>query len=531
MIDNSGNLSEDFLESLKGLDQEADAGDILRSALKTIDVKHADARSIQKVLELVRHIEEMESRVGTAKWFVDPYGIETLPKHAKFFEASKDYNEVLFLAANRVGKSVAGAYALSCHLTGLYPSWWNGRVFDTPIQAWAVGKDARAVRDTLQTELLGKPGEWGTGMIPAHCLGKSSALQGVPQAIDFIKIKHVPTGRWSDLGFKNYQQDIGSFMGTTRHVVLGDEEMPLAIYNECNIRTATVDGLMLLTFTPLDGLTPLIVNFCKNADYLVGTKPIIAVDQEDDDLEQTVGRDRSKAVIQAGWDDVPWLSEKVKARLLEDTPEYLRDARSKGTPSVGAGNVYTTPIERILVEPFAIPDSWPRMYGFDVGWNKTAAIWVALDPATDTLYVYDEHYMGKELPSTHAYGVRSRGEWIPGAIDPAANGRGQADGRKLIKEYKDLGLILFEANNEVEAGVLAISQRAAVGKLKIFKTCVNIQKEWMLYGRDKHGKIIKENDHALDALRYVLNNMIRMTSKADNRSTRGVTYSARRYDI
>lgn len=526
----SSDLSQEFLDSLKDMVADTEAEDAIRRTLPVPDTSKQDVRSIQRLLDHVQMIEKMERERGTAKWFVDPYPIESLPKHKVFFDASADYNEILFMAGNRVGKSVSGAFALSCHLTGDYPEWWEGRRFDHPVQAWAVGKDARSVRDTLQKELLGPIGEWGTGMIPAHRLGKAFALQGVPQGIDVVKIKH-KSGGWSELGFKNYQQDIGSFMGTTRHIVLCDEEVPLEIYNECNIRTATVNGLMLLTFTPLDGLTPLVVNFCKNADYLVGAKPIVAVDQDGDEGSQVVGIHRSKAVIQAGWDDVPWLTEDVKARLLEDTPEYMREARSKGLPSMGSGNVFTTPIENVLVDPFAIPDSWPRIYGFDVGWNRTAAVWGALDPATDTLYIYDEHYRGKEEPAVHAYAVLSRGKWIPGVIDPASRGRSQIDGRKLITAYKELGLQLWPANNEVEAGILAMSQRLASSKLRVFKTCINLQKEYMLYRRDKTGRVVKDNDHALDCVRYIINNMNRMSSKSEHSSFKHMTFKPPRYQI
>lgn len=526
----SSDLSADFLKSLEDLDDGDDILLDIRRTLPVVNTTKQDARSIQKLLDQVRAIEKMEKEMGMAKWFVSPFSIDVLPKHKVFFDASANYNEVLFMAGNRVGKSICGAYALSCHVTGDYPDWWEGRRFDHPVDVWAIGKDARAVRDTLQRELLGPPGEWGTGMIPAHRLGKAASLAGVPQGIDTIMIKH-KSGGWSTLGFKNYQQDIGSFMGTTRHVVLCDEEVPLEIYNEANVRTATVDGLMLLTFTPLDGLTPLVVNFCKNADYLVGSKPVVAIDQDGDENEQTVGRHRSKAVIQVGWDDVPWLTEAVKARLLEDTPEYMREARSKGLPAMGSGNVFSTPIEEVLVDTFAIPESWPRMYGFDVGWNRTAAVWGALDPATDTLYIYDEHYRGREEPAVHAFAIMSRGNWIPGVIDPASRGRSQVDGKKLVAEYKNLGLNLWMANNEVEAGILALGQRLSARKIKIFKTCINLQKEYMLYRRDKNGKVVKENDHALDALRYVINNLNRMSSKKDHSGFKNMTFKPPRYNI
>lgn len=528
-------LPEEFKESLHAFDGQEKEEDSIRSSLAPSSVNNKqDARSLLQLLTLVHQLEELNKQGGTSKWFEDPYPIDSLPKHKKFFECGKDYPERLFMGGNRVGKTLVGAYELTCHLTGNYPFWWAGRTFDHPIDAWAIGKDARAVRDTIQRELVGPIGEYGTGMLPAHTLGKFFALQGTPQAIDLIKIKH-KSGGWSTLGFKNYQQDIGSFMGTSRHVVWLDEECPLDIYNECNVRTATVNGIMMVTFTPLEGLTPMVVNFCKRADFLVGAKPIVAVDitgeDGEEDAEFLVGRDTPKAVIQAGWNDAPWLTREMKARLLEDTPIHLRKARSEGLPAMGSGNVYSTPIEDVLVEPFAIPESWPRMYGLDVGWNRTAAVWAALDPTTDTVYLYDEHYRGQEQPPHHAYSIKSRGAWIHGVIDPAARGRGQNDGNQLIKNYKDLGLLLFPAKNDLEAGVQAVSQRLAFGKLKIFKTLVNTQKEYLLYRRDKNGRIKPDNDHALDCVRYIILNINRMISSLENKSMTGVRYVAKRYDI
>lgn len=535
MTDRS-DLSQDFMDSLSQFDGQEVEQHILQSLVTTqAELNKYDAHSIQKLLDLVAQIEAMEREGGTAKWFdpAGPFPISSLPKHKAFFDAGAKYPERLFMAGNRVGKSIAGCYELACHLTGEYPIWWTGQRFDHPVYAWAIGKDARSVRDTAQRELLGPIGEWGTGMIPAHKLGKFFGLQGTPQAIDIIKVKH-KSGGWSELGFKNYQQDIGSFMGTTRHVVWLDEECPLEIYNECNIRCATVNGIMLVTFTPLEGLTPMVVNFCKRADFLVGAKPIVAIDQADDweeEGEYTVGRDTPKAVVQAGWNDAPWLSEEMKARLLEDTPLHLRKARMEGAPAMGDGNVYPISLEEILVKPFSIPEGWPRMYALDVGWNKTAAIWAALDPVTDTLYFYDEHYKGKELPAVHGYAILSRGKWIPGVIDPAAHGRSPNDGQKIIRTYKDMGLILYDAKNEVESGVLNLGQRFAVGKAKVFTTLVNFQKEYMLYRRDKNGKIIKENDHLMDTARYIVNNMVRMSNAGDQKLNQGIKYAPNRYRI
>ncbi|MEG0161105.1 MAG: hypothetical protein RR714_02220 [Aurantimicrobium sp.] len=166
----------------------------------------------------------------------------------------------------------------------------------------------------------------------------------------------------------------------------------------------------------------------------------------------------------------------------------------------------------------------------DVGWNRTAAIWGALDPNTDTVYFYDEHYVGKELPAKHAHDIRSRGDWIPGVIDPASRGRSQGDGAQLMRQYIDLGLEIRAARNDVEAGISLINQRLASGKLKVFSTCQNWLKEYLIYRRDKNGKVVKEDDHAQDAGRYVILNLQIAANKKDQTFT-GVNYSATRYDV
>jgi hypothetical protein len=72
------------------------------------------------------------------------------PKHLEFFEAGAKYRERCFMAANRIGKSTTGAFELTTHLTGLYPDWWDGKRFSTPIRAWAAGKTNETTRDIVQ---------------------------------------------------------------------------------------------------------------------------------------------------------------------------------------------------------------------------------------------------------------------------------------------------------------------------------------------------------------------------------------------
>src|SRR5690606_13063684 len=105
---NTSDLSADFIASLEQLEGR-NAVEEIRNSLPKINANRQDAKTIKRIAELVQQIQEMEQQSGTHKWF-DPngkYPIETLPKHKAFFEAGLIYPERLFMAGNRVGKSIA----------------------------------------------------------------------------------------------------------------------------------------------------------------------------------------------------------------------------------------------------------------------------------------------------------------------------------------------------------------------------------------------------------------------------------------
>lgn len=197
-----------------------------------------------------------------------PLRRELYPKHMEFFTAGASFRERCAMAANRVGKTEGmGGYETALHLTGRYPDWWPGRRFDHPVQWWAAGKTNETTRDIVQNKLFGpvtgfaqNKGFAGTGLIYADCIGKIGWKQGVTDFADTVAIKHV-SGGWSQLGLKSYQQGRGSFEGTERHGIWLDEEPPLDIYSECLIRTATTDGIVYITFTPLEGTTGTVLMF------------------------------------------------------------------------------------------------------------------------------------------------------------------------------------------------------------------------------------------------------------------------------
>lgn len=221
----------------------------------------------------------------------------------------------------------------------------------------------------------------------------------------------------------------------------------------------------------------------------------------------------SRYVVGATWDDAPHLSAEVKTALLASIPAYQRDARSKGIPQLGAGAIYPIAESDVVIPPFEIPAHFRRGYGLDVGWNRTAAAFLAFDPDAGVSYLYSEHYRGEAEPSTHGQAILARGRlrsdldgrWLPGRIDPAARGRSQVDGQQLLTKYRDdLGLNLTAATNAVETGIYAVWTALSEGRLRVFSTCTNWLSEYRLYRRDERGRVIKKHDHLMDATRYAV---------------------------
>jgi phage terminase large subunit-like protein len=452
----------------------------------------------EEKLELIHLLEEKKRREKYR--LIDTYFPETGPlrrelykKHMEFFAAGKKFEERLALAANRIGKTeTMGGYEVTMHLTGEYPDWWPGRRYDRPTEFWAGGKSGQTVRDIIQKKLLGPKHDMGSGLIKKELIVNTTARSGIAGAVDTVFVRH-KSGGVSELGFKSYDQGRQSFEGTKKDGIWLDEECPLDIYTECLLRTTDTsgknlgNGMILFTFTPLMGMSEVVLSFLPNGE-----------------IKEAI--EGPKFVLMATWDDVPHLTEDTKKKLLASIPAFQRDARSKGVPQLGAGAIYPVPEDDYLVDPFEIPKHWPRVYGMDVGWNRTAVIWGALDRETSIVYLYSEHYRGEEQPVVHAEGIKSRGVWIPGVLDPASRGRSQTDGQALYEKYisAPCSLDLQTANNAVETGIYAVWERLSSGKLKVFKNLSNWRSEVRLYRRDESGKIVKANDHIMDATRYLI---------------------------
>lgn len=189
-----------------------------------------------------------------------PLRRELYAKHMQFFSLGATEQERCFMAANRVGKTIVGAYETTLHLTGDYPDWWIGRRWAHPVDWWACGDTAETTRDIVQQELLGPTDYPGFGMIPRSNIIVATRRAGVSGAIDQVVVRHASGGE-SRLGFKSYDQGRKKFQGTKKHGIWDDEEPPADVYDEQMLRLMTTSGMMICTFTPLEGLTEIALRY------------------------------------------------------------------------------------------------------------------------------------------------------------------------------------------------------------------------------------------------------------------------------
>jgi phage terminase large subunit len=206
---------------------------------------------------------------------------------------------------------------------------------------------------------------------------------------------------------------------------------------------------------------------------------------------------------------------------LKKLPKRLQERHLEGSDADMEGQVWEEYSEgRHVIQPFEIPESWPRVISLDHGvTNPTAVLWGAID-FDGNVYIYDEHYEAGQVISHHAKEIKKRTEikkpedWL---IDPACMAKiSQKNGQlySVWDEYNDYGLGAFRpANNSVLAGINRVNEYFKSDRLRIFKNCTHLIDEVGRYkwrslkpGDEKNqpDEPIKKDDHACDSLRYLI---------------------------
>ena len=408
------------------------------------------------------------------------------------------------MAANQVGKTQCGSAEDTYHLTGLYPAWWKGRVFRHPVLAWVCGQTNDKVRDTMQKKLLGDPidaDQWGAGWIPKDCLSEEENRRvrksGVPNAWQAVSVKHYTDGvfdGWSTCVFKAYEAGYRVFTSEQVHVIHLDEEPPPEIMTQCIVRQVGVeDGILSMTFTPEDGVT-------------------MTVDQFTNHLKP------GQSLTNATWDDALHLTKEKREQILAALPEHERQMRSMGIPMMGDSLVFPVLDEEIQCDQFNIPFYYRFINGLDIGgWNHyTACTFMALNPDTDVLYVYDTYKAQGKIPLIHAEAIKSRGKDILTIYPHDANKDDRNSGESVAQQYRDFGVNMNyqcfsnppaqgqeegQGGISVDVGLMALLSRMETGRFKVFKNCIEWFQEKRMYHR-KDGKVVRVNEDLMSATRY-----------------------------
>lgn len=440
--------------------------------------------SYSEKLEALRILEEKSRRVRTnALANYKPY-----PKQIEFHDAGADYRERLFMAGNQLGKTLSGAAEAAMHLTGRYPDWWAGHMFDKPVVMLAGSESYELTRDGVQRLLIGPPmneEDWGTGHIPKDAIVGTTRRAGVSGALDSVSVSHV-SGGTSTLLLKAYEQGRGKWQANTVDYVWFDEEPPEDVYFEGITRTNATKGLIAVTFTPLKGMSTVV------ARYL---------------LEPSLHR----TVITMTIDDAAHYTPEERQQIIDSYPPHEREARTKGVPSLGSGRIFPVPEDDIVVQPFPIPKYWAQLGGMDFGWDHPfGAARLAWDRDQDTVYVIANYRQRESTPIIHAAALRPWGDWLPWAWPHDGLQHDKGSGEQLAQQYKLQGLKLLtekatfsDGSNGVEAGLSDMLQRMQTGRWKVFNTCNDWLEEFRLYHR-KDGKVVKERDDVISASRYAL---------------------------
>lgn len=440
--------------------------------------------------ELAAQLEELEyRRAGRLLYGYAPY-----PKQNEFH--SRLTREALLIAGNQLGKSLCAAAETAMHLTGRYPDWWEGLRITRPARIVVAGVTAQLVRDSCQVLLCGFPAKpLGTGYIPRDDIMDATMSRGVAQAYDLVKIKHHNASGVYDgdsiLYFRAYEQGRERIQALTLDAVWLDEEPPLDYYLEAMTRTNVALGPVYLTFTPLQGMSAVVMR------YLSEPSP-------------------ARSVTTMTIYDVDHYTDEQRAAIVASYPAHEREARTMGVPMLGSGAIFPVDEGSIVIDPVDIPRHWPRIVGLDFGWDHpTSAVWMAWDRDSDTIYITDVYRASEQPVAIHAAAIRARGEWIPVAWPHDGLQHDKGAGVQLAEQYRSAGVNMlhematFPETDEhtgssrvsVEAGLSEMLDRMLTGRWRVFRQCTQWLEEFRQYHR-RDGKVVKLYDDAISASRY-----------------------------
>lgn len=449
-------------------------------------------------------ISEIESTLKLAANFARTGQLYTFKPNKKQHEhilAGATWPERLLKAGNQNGKTICAGYETAIHMTGFYPSWWDGHRFDKAVRVWIVGVSALMTRDGAQKVMLGDPSSaeaLGTGMIPKELIvGKPTSSRSITDGVDTFVVRHI-SGDHSSATFKSCEQGREKFQSEKVDIIWLDEEPPLDIYTECLTRTTVSEGIVYMTFTPLGGVTPVVDRFLK---------------------EKPAGTHVTSMTIF----DAEHISPERRAQMMASWPKHERKARALGEPYLGSNAVFEEVDSEDLKVPlmllpngdihhkeFGIIDTsaWSKLWAIDFGISHPfAAVLLAWDKEYDAVYVLKCIRMAGGIPKQHAERMLAIAAAVPVAWPHDGHQRDKGSGIELMQSYKKEKLSMLPMHATfptggygTEAGVREMLVRMRSQRFFVAEGCSEWFEEFGSYYR-KDGLIVKKGDDLLSATR------------------------------
>jgi len=209
------------------------------------------------------------------------------------------------------------------------------------------------------------------------------------------------------------------------------------------------------------------------------------------------------------FDDNPVLSREYKQELKNSYSGVFYDRFILGKWVNAEGVVYPDFNQDVhVIAPISPPKDYLVYRAIDFGFKNPFVCLFGFVDNDNRIIIYDEHYEAERLLEYHAEKIKQRGRLDSYTIsDHDAQDRHELD---------NLGIPSDPAKKDVIIGLQSVQKRLKIqadGKPRLFicANCVNTIREFKIYEWDepKEGKVNKEepkkiNDHAMDALRYLV---------------------------
>lgn len=208
-------------------------------------------------------------------------------------------------------------------------------------------------------------------------------------------------------------------------------------------------------------------------------------------------------------DDNPGLSDAIKARYASMYTGVFYRRYILGEWCVAEGLVYDFGEDNITDE---VPSDGEWYISIDYGtMNPFAALLWCL--RGDKAVLVQEYYHSGRA----SFVQRTDEEYCDEVIKLAGDHRIKRvvvdpSAASFIAALRKRGFTVIQANNEVLDGIRRVAEYLRAGNIKIHRSCTATIAEFGLYRWDEkktEDAVIKENDHAMDSVRYLSNTILR----------------------